>query len=36
MIKLSAKWAEELVSSPETGMGYQVAAVVLKNGIRFD
>jgi hypothetical protein len=35
-ITLSAKWASELVSKPETGMGYQVVSVVLKDGRRFD
>jgi hypothetical protein len=35
-IKLSPKWAERLKSTPETGMGYQVAMVVLKDGTCFD
>jgi hypothetical protein len=29
MITLSPKWAKELASKPETGMGYQVVSVVL-------
>jgi hypothetical protein len=32
MITLSFKWAKDLVSQPETGMGYQVASVYLKDG----
>jgi hypothetical protein len=36
MIELSAKWAKDLVSQRETGMGYQIASIVLKNGKRFD
>jgi hypothetical protein len=36
MIKLSAKWAKELVSKPETGMGYQVVSIVLKDGKKYD
>ena len=33
---LPQKWAKELASKPETGMGYQVVSVVLKDGKRFD
>lgn len=36
MIKLSTKWALELAEKPETGMGYQVVSIVLKNNKRFD
>jgi hypothetical protein len=36
MITLSTRWAQELVSNPETGMGYQIATVYLKNGKRID
>ena len=36
MIVLTGKWAAELASKPETGMGYQVVTVVLKDGKRFD
>ena len=36
MIALSNKWAPVLVSQPETGMGYQVASVVLKDGRKFN
>ncbi len=36
MIKLSTKWAMELRSKSETGMGYQIVSIVLKDGKRFD
>ncbi|MFZ0930977.1 MAG: hypothetical protein WAN11_20395 [Syntrophobacteraceae bacterium] len=36
MITLSAKWAPGLTSKPETGMGYQVVSVVLKDGRRYE
>ncbi|MGD0800977.1 MAG: hypothetical protein ABR906_06660 [Terracidiphilus sp.] len=36
MIHLSANWAKDLVSQPETGMGYQIATVFLKDGRQFD
>lgn len=36
MLALSDKWGPKLVSMPETGMGYQVATIVLKDGRRFD
>lgn len=36
MIILSTKWASELASKPETGMGYQVVSVILKDGRKFD
>ena len=36
MITLTGKWAAVLASKPETGMGYQVVTVVLKDGRRFD
>ncbi len=36
MIQLSAKWAKELLQSPETGMGYQVVTFVLQDGRRFE
>ncbi len=36
MILLSEKWVRELVSKPETGMGYQVISVILKDGRKFD
>ena len=36
MIKLSAKWTKDLASKSETGMGYQIVSVVLKDGKRFD
>ena len=36
MLRLSANWVDTLVSQPETGMGYQVASVYLKDGRQFD
>lgn len=36
MLALSNKWAPVLVSQPETGMNYQIASVLLKDGRRFD
>ena len=36
MLNLSPKWARELVLMPETGMGYQIVTVTLKDGARFD
>jgi hypothetical protein len=36
VITLSEKWAKELASKPETGMGYQVVSVILEDGKRFD
>ena len=36
MIALSDKWAKVLVPQPETGMGYQIVSVYLKDGRRFD
>ena len=36
MIALSEKWAAQLVAEAETGMGYQIASIVLQDGRRFD
>ena len=36
MLQLSDKWGPALVSQPETGMGYQVASIILKDGSRYD
>jgi hypothetical protein len=36
MLALSNKWAKRLVTQPESGMGYQNASVLLKNGERFE
>lgn len=36
MLQLSDKWGPRLVSQPETGMGYQVASVMLKDGSRYE
>jgi len=35
-VKLSDQWLEFLTNQPETGMGYWVATVVLKDGRKFD
>jgi hypothetical protein len=32
MIKLSEKWSNQLIEQPESGMGYQVVDVTLKDG----
>lgn len=36
MVELTPRWAEELARRPETGMGYQIVTIVLKDAIRFD
>ena len=36
MMALSNKWAPVLRAQPETGMGYQIASVTLKDGRKFD
>jgi hypothetical protein len=36
MFQLSEKWAPVLNAQPETGMGYQIASVLLKDGRRFE
>jgi len=36
MMALSDKWAPLLVTQTETGMGYQVASVILEDGRQFD
>ena len=36
MLALSDKWAPVLNDQPETGMGYQITSVFLKDGRRFD
>jgi len=36
MLQLSDKWGPVLVSQPETGLGYQVASIILKDGTRYD
>jgi hypothetical protein len=35
MLELSDRWAQVLLSQPETGMGYQVATVTLSDGRQF-
>ena len=36
MISLSDSWGPKLVAQGETGMGYQIASIVLKDGRRFN
>jgi hypothetical protein len=36
MLRLSDKWGPILVAQPETGMGYQVASIILNDGSRYD
>jgi hypothetical protein len=36
MLQLSDKWGPRLARQPETGMGYQIATVVLTEGRRFN
>ena len=36
MLQLSDKWGPRLAQQPETGMGYQIATVVLSDGRRFN
>jgi hypothetical protein len=36
MLFLSERWTEVLATQPETGMGYQIVSVTLKDGRRFD
>jgi endonuclease YncB( thermonuclease family) len=36
MLQLSNKWGPRLTQQPETGMGYQIATVVLSDGRRFN
>ena len=35
MLRLSDKWAPQLISQPETGLGYQIATIILKTGARY-
>ena len=32
ILKLSPKWIKQLIKLPESGMGYQIVTVLLKNG----
>jgi len=36
MLQLPDEWAPLLVSTPETGMGYQVVSITLNDGSRYD
>ena len=35
MLQLSDRWGPRLVNQPETGMGYQIATIILRDGRRF-
>ncbi len=35
-LELSARWHERLAAAPETGMGYHIVTVILRNGRRHD
>jgi hypothetical protein len=35
-LRLSDRWGPRLAVAPETGMGYQVVSILLKDGRRFD
>jgi hypothetical protein len=35
-MRLPDKWGPVLASQPETGMGYQVATVILEDGSRYE
>jgi hypothetical protein len=35
MLALSKRWASVLLAQPESGMGYQIATVTLKDGRQF-
>jgi hypothetical protein len=35
MLRLSTKWSEFFRDEPETGMGYVVVTVILKDGCRY-
>jgi len=34
-LELSEKWVPVLIGQPETGMGYQITTIILKDGRRF-
>ena len=36
MIHLGDQWARDLISQPESGMGYQIVTVLLRDGRRFE
>lgn len=36
VIQLSEKWSKRLLEEPETGMGYQIVSVILRNGKKYD
>jgi len=36
MVELSTEWLEYLIKKPETGMGYHIVSIVLRDGTRYD
>jgi len=36
MIELSTEWLDYLIKKPETGMGYHIVSIVLRDGTRYD
>ena len=36
MLRLTGRWARQIVALPETGMGYTVATVTLRDGRQFE
>lgn len=36
MMKLTPVWTRRLLDEPETGMGYQIVTVTLRNGDRYN
>jgi hypothetical protein len=36
MLQLSDKWGAILIAQPETGVGYQIASIILNDGSRYD
>jgi len=36
VLRLSDTWGPKLSDLPETGMGYQIVSIILKDGRRFD
>jgi len=36
MLQLSKKWVDRIIPQGETGMGYHIATIVLKNGKKYN
>jgi hypothetical protein len=36
MIELSSKWIDHLIKQGETGMGYQIVSIILRDGTKYD